>query len=293
MLPKGYQSCKKLRKSCTTFICETCDYTTSRKSSYDKHLLTKKHKEKALLKCCQTVQKVAKSCAKEYVCENCDKKYKDRSGLWRHQKKCKKPEKTELKPVGLYTQSEVDWIQGLVERAAGTTNNINKQINNNININVFLNEHCKDALNLSDFVDSIKVQLEDVLKTHNLGSIEDGTTNIILNQLNDISMNERPIHCTDKKRNKFYIKDNDTWKKEDGKKIGDVVNKMQHKHVIALEEWEKLHPHYLDVGHKDNNTWQRMINTLTSPVTEKKKEKVIKEIASQVSLKDAMDQIKS
>lgn len=277
MSPKVAKSCAKIPKINSRFICEECDYTTCRKSSYDKHILTKKHLQNKGPFAVQKLQKVAKL----YVCENCDKEYQTRGGLRKHKKKCKN--ENAITPE----------LAKEIMKLAGTTNNINKQINNNININLFLNEHCKDALNLSDFVDNIKLQLEDVLQTHNLGSIEDGTTNIILNQLNDISMNERPIHCTDKKRKKFYIKENDTWKKEDGKKIGDVVDKMQHKHCIALEEWENLHPHYMDVGHKDNNTWQRMINTLTSPVTEKKKEKVIKEIASQVSLKEAMDEIKS
>lgn len=278
MNPKVAKSCKKMPKRYTRYICKECDYTTSRKSSYDKHLLTKKHLQNTGLSAVQKLPKVAKL----YVCENCDNEFQTRGGLRKHKKKCNKKDNT-ITPE----------FAKEIMKLAGTTNNINKQINNNININVFLNEHCKDALNLSDFVDNIKVQLEDVLETHNLGSIEDGTTNIILNQLNDISMNERPIHCSDKKRKKFYIKENDIWKKEDGKKIGAVVDKMQHKHCIALEEWEKLHPHYMDVGHKDNNTWQRMINTLTSPVTDKKKEKVIKEIASQVSLKEAMAEIKS
>jgi hypothetical protein len=278
MSPKVAKSCAKIPKTNSRFICAECDYTTCRKSSYDKHLLTKKHLQNKGPFAVQKLQKVAKL----YVCENCDKEYQTRGGLRKHKKKCNKKDNT-ITPE----------LAKEIMKLAGTTNNINKQINNNININLFLNEHCKNALNLSDFVDNIKLQLEDVLQTHNLGSIEDGTTNIILNQLNDISMNERPIHCSDKKRKKFYIKENDTWKKEDGKKIGDVVNKMQHKHVIALEEWEKLHPHYLDIGHKDNNTWQRMVNTLTSPLTEKKKEKVIKEIASQLSLKEAMAEIKS
>ena len=281
MLPKCYQSSQKVAKSSRGFYCAVCDYTTSKKSNYNKHLLTKKHSEKALPKCYQPEKK---SSQKIYVCEICEKEYKSRKGLWGHKKICK--------PINSENTITPEYVEKFM-KLAGTTNNINKQINNNININVFLNEHCKDALNLSDFVDNIKVQLEDVLETHNLGSIEDGTTNIILNQLNDISMNERPIHCSDKKRNKFYIKENDTWKKEDGKKIGDVVDKIQIDHLKALKDWEELHPHYMDVGHKDNNTWQRMVNTLTSPVTEKKKEKVIKEIASQVSLKDAMSEIKS
>lgn len=277
MGPKTVQSSTKVAKKGCQYYCESCDYTTSRKNNYNKHILTKKHIENMGPNGVQSSTKVASI----YICENCDKEYQTRGGLRKHKKKCKNE--------NAFTPELAKEIMKL----AGTTNNINKQINNNININLFLNEHCKNALNLSDFVDNIKLQLEDVLQTHNLGSIEDGTTNIILNQLNDISMNERPIHCSDKKRKKFYIKENDTWKKEDGKKIGDVVDKIQIDHLKALKEWEDLHPHYMDVGHKDNNTWQRMLNTLTSPLTEKKKEKVIKEIASQVSLKDAMSEIKS
>jgi hypothetical protein len=284
------KSCKKLQKvakSRDRFFCEHCDYTTSRKSSYNKHLQTKKHLEKALPKCCGSGKKVQKSSEKEYICEICDKEYKNRSGLWRHQKKCKKVDSKED------MMKEMMWKPGDIEKIlklAGTTNNTNNT--NNISITVYLNEHCKDALNLADFVKKIQLSVEDVLKTNSLG-LEDGVANVVIKELTDLSANKRPIHCVDKKRNKFYIKDNDEWKKEDAEKIIKAAEKIRVQHIVMLEDWEKAHPDYLTLGHKEHEMWQHMVATFTKKITDKDKDRIVKAIKRRVMIKEAMSEIKS
>tara|TARA_B100000902_G_scaffold31085_1_gene37252 strand:+ start:4188 stop:5054 length:867 start_codon:yes stop_codon:yes gene_type:complete len=285
------KSCKKLQKVAKLkpkFFCAKCEYSTSRKSSYDKHLLTKKHLDKALPKCCVFEKKLQKSSENEYICEICEKEYKNRSGLWRHQKKCKKMDYSKEDMIKLLR--EISWTPDDVQNAmklAGTTNNTN-----NISINVYLNEHCKDALNLDDFVKKIQLSVEDVLKTNSLG-LEDGVSNVVIKELEDLSANKRPIHCVDKKRNKFYIKDNDEWKKEDAEKIIKAAEKIRIKHIIMLENWEKEHPNYLTLGHKEHTMWQHMVATFTKKITDKDKDRIVKAIKRRVMIKEAMGEIKS
>jgi hypothetical protein len=230
---------------------------------------------------------VQKSSEKEYICEICNKEYKNRSGLWRHQKKCKKVDcNNDMMKEMMWKPSDIEKILKL----AGTTNNTNNT--NNISINVYLNEHCKDALNLADFVKKIQLSVEDVLKTNSLG-LEDGVANVVIKELTDLSANKRPIHCVDKKRNKFYIKDNDEWKKEDAEKIIKAAEKIRVKHIVMLEDWEKAHPDYLTLGHKEHEMWQHMVATFTKKITDKDKDRIVKAIKRRVMIKEAMSEIKS
>jgi hypothetical protein len=131
--------------------------------------------------------------------------------------------------------------------------------NNNISINVFLNKHCKDAMNLTDFVDQIRVSLTDLMKTHKEGYV-DGISNIFIKNLNDLSTLERPIHCCDKKRLKFYVKDDNRWEKDGGDKMKKAIGKVAIKQIRAIKEWELNNPGYLE----DDilmNEWRTMIQT--------------------------------
>ncbi len=283
---------QKLQSKNETFRCICCDYTTSKKYNYDKHLLTKRHKDTLQLFSFPNVskneKKWQKSCKNEFICEFCDKKYTNRAGLWKHKKKCKNAKKDNV--GGNWTPSDIEKILKL----AGTTNNTtnNTTINNttNISINVYLNEYCKDALNLTDFVKKIQLSVEDVIKTNNLG-LEDGVSNVVIKELKDLSANQRPIHCVDVKRNKFYIKDNDEWKKEDAEKIIKAAEKIRVQHIKVLEEWENDHPNYLTLGHKDHEMWQRMVATFTKKITDKDKGKILSAIKRRVMIKEAMVEI--
>ena len=167
-------------------------------------------------------------------------------------------------------------------------NNCNNQ--NNMTINVFLNEQCKDALNLTDFVQNIKVTLEDLQYTKDNGFV-DGVTNIITKQLQDLKPTERPIHCSDKKRLQFYVKDDDKWEKDvDNKKLDETIRDVKLKLPKSLSEWEKMNPSYK----KDPKLMDEWMNIMAG-ISEDDAGKVLKDklvlkrkIATYIELKEAM-----
>ena len=320
-------------KSIKTYYCKICDYTASQKCNYDKHLSSKKHTKK----CCENVADVAKMLLNEnpgFFCDFCNKEYKSRSGLWRHQQKCKikgsvtiqicekvvkssdfiedpyteitqlKNQIIEMKEDKIKIQEEriknlektnekLTEICTQVARTNATTNNFNNCGNQNISIKVFLNENCKDALNLKDFVNNIKITLEDLAYTKDNGYI-DGVTNIIKKQLEDLKPTERPIHCSDTKRLKFYVKENNIWEKdEDNKKLDETIRDVKLKQCKTITEWEKLNPTYKE-DIKLLNEWQDIMSGISEGDTgNPKKEKIIlkKKIGSCIDLKDAMENV--
>ena len=115
-----------------------------------------------------------------------------------------------------------------------------------MNINIYLNEHCKNAMNLTDFVENVKVSLEDLLYTKNHGYVK-GISNIFVKQLKDMEPTQRPIHCSDKKRLQFYVKDDNKWEKDNSnEKIDKSIDKITKKQILAIKLWEKEHPNYLE-----------------------------------------------
>ncbi len=204
-----------------------------------------------------------------FVCE-CGKCYKFRSGLYRHKKKCTPPMKnTKLlkksediithvdtlgkKKVTMSLEQYETLVGGIkkliplvekgLENEASNVTNINN-ISNKLSINVFLNEHCKDAMNLTDFVENLKVNIEDLMYTKENGYAK-GISNIFVKQLQDMEPTQRPIHCSDNKRMKFYVKDDDKWNKDAANtKIDKAVLDVDRKQWRAIKEWEESHPGY-------------------------------------------------
>jgi len=262
----GIRTKKKLRK------CECCDYTTSRKNDWTKHNETNKHKE-------NLEHFVSKTRTTKFDCENCNRTYKSRATLYRHKKKCdlEKP-----KTVGTT----------LITNNNTTNNNINPITNNtlnNITVNVFLNENCKNAQTLKDFVDSINLSLKDLDYTTKNGYVE-GMTNILTKQLGGLSATERPIHATDEKRLQFMVKNKEGWVKDDGTKLDSVVTKTKFKLVHSLTDWEKENPNYNNNPEK-LNTWQKSLSSICPPVsiTEKFNRAIKKKLAKLASIKEAME----
>jgi len=238
------------------YYCEWCDYRTSKKSSYRDHLLSAKH-----VKATENNKNLLKICSNKYCCEKCDKIYNDRAGLWRHKKKCNFDDITEPNDVPEHISIEVimelikdnkELKQLVIEQSktiqqialngthnTTTTNSHNKTFN----LQFFLNETCKDAMNIMEFVDSIKLQLSDLENVGQVGYVE-GISNIIVKNLKALDINKRPVHCTDKKREVMYVKDENKWEKEndDNKKIRKMIKYIASKNQRMLPKFKEAHP---------------------------------------------------
>ena len=249
--------------SASKFFCENCHYGTSKKSNYDEHIMTAKHKKSMVSNDFQP-----KSSSK-YACMNCHKEYKDNSGLWRHKKKClikiNESEESDdyndllvdtealvkylMKENSEFKQMMMDQNKQIIELAKTTghnnshNTNTNNSHNKSFNLQFFLNETCKDAMNITDFVDSIKLQLSDLISMGDLGYVE-GISNIITTKLKALDVTQRPVHCADKKREVIYVKDQDKWEKEDieKKKIRRAITKIANKNYVLIPQFKEKFP---------------------------------------------------
>ena len=245
----------KSQKNRKVYECKNCDYITCNKYDFDKHILTVKHKN-----CCLAIKSgdlamdlSQKSQENNFVCEYCDRAYKDNSGLWRHKKKCKieanfqieeTEPKTSDKDLIIMLIKKNDELQNMMMKVieTGTHNTTTNSHNKAFNLNFFLNETCKDAMNITEFVESIKLQLSDLEKVGELGYVE-GISNIIVKNLKNLDITQRPVHCTDKKRETMYIKDENKWEKdEEQKKMHKIVRKVADKNARMLPKFKEAHP---------------------------------------------------
>jgi hypothetical protein len=275
---------KKVAKDCATnYCCNLCDYNTCRKSSYDKHLLTAKHQKKL-----QGDVKVAKSFninETSFICKKCDKQYTSRNGIWKHNKVCNEVSEKDLIMMLLKQNSEL-----IMKMGTNNTTNTNSHNNNNnktFNLQFFLNEECKNALNISDFVSSIKMDLDDLEKTGLLGYAE-GISNIINKNLNGLDQTMRPIHCSDVKREVFYVKNDDQWIKENDAKpvLTKAIKQVAHENIRQISEWQKKYPDCCDPDSTKNDTYLNIVSNAMSGLTSEEQiknyEKIISNVAKEV-----------
>ena len=180
-------------------------------------------------------------------------------------------------------QKQLDQSHKLIDKVIKETVPRIGNNNNNISINVYLNEKCKNAMNLTDFVDKINVSLEDLVYTQQHGYIQ-GLTNIFTKKLKDLSPNERPIHCCDKKRLQFYVKDDNILMKDnEHEKLDKSLNEVKIKQMKKLKQWEDLNPDYL-LDEKLLNKWQLMVKEIIGPFENKKdQEKNLSIIKKQIA----------
>jgi hypothetical protein len=198
-----------------------------------------------------TTNLVPKS-SENYICE-CGKEYKHHSSLWSHKKKCNSTNDTdnnnneikELKELMKYLMKENSELKTMMFEVIknGTHNNTTNSHNKSFNLQFFLNETCKDAMNIMDFVDSIKIQLSDLENVGKLGYV-DGISNIIAKNLNSLDETKRPVHCTDTKREVMYVKDEDKWEKEEDNKpkIRKLIKHVAHKNTKLLKDYKTKYP---------------------------------------------------
>jgi hypothetical protein len=235
------------------YICLCCDYSTSRKSQYDRHLLTSKHLNLT------NFNNFSSESSENHICDKCNKIYKSRVGLWGHKKKCLNKKEKINETTENSDLNDKDLILTLIQQnnelqkqmleVIKNGTNINNTVNNNnchnktFNLQVFLNETCKDAMNIMDFVDSIKIQLSDIESIGELGYVN-GMSKLIIKHLNALDENMRPVHCSDPKRDSLYVKDKNVWEKEDpdNKKIKKAIKYISNKNICALPEWRSKYP---------------------------------------------------
>jgi len=295
------------------YYCEKCDYGTSKKSNINNHYMSAKHQKSMI------VNEKNAIISHSYTCHICSKTYKDNSGLWRHNKKChnnNNPEEKEEKeekednnknkdndPEKDLTDKEIikmlikensdfknmilEVVKSIQPNNTTTNNNNSHNTTNNFNLQFFLNDTCKDAINLVDFVESLQVQLKDLEETARLGYSQ-GVSNIFINGLNELEVNKRPIHCSDGKRETLYIKDQDEWIKEDPLKthITKAIKTVSNKNIQQIFEWQKKYPEYKDPESRQSDKYMEMIcNTMSGSSKEeqeKNMEKIVKNITKEV-----------
>ena len=270
-------------KSPLIYSCETCDFITCNLKDYRRHIDTKKHIHNI-----NNASTTLKNPKKTYRCENCDKNFNDRAGLWRHKKICDyQPDietninkdisdkditdkelimmlikdNSELKNMLIEQQSIMMKVieNGTHNTTNNTTNNTNSH-NKAFNLNFFLNETCKDAMNIMDFVDSIKLQLSDLEKMGEVGYVN-GISNIITTNLKALDVSLRPVHCMDKKRETIYVKDDNKWEKEDDNKtkLRKAIKRVANKNIRLLPQFREKNPEYKNPASRVSDKYDKMV----------------------------------
>ena len=286
------------------FECINCDYLCYKKSDFNKHILTMKHRSNI------STTNDNEKLAKKYICSICKKDYNDRSGLWRHKQKC-----YEIKDDDINSDSESDddfgkqtklvnylmkensefkqlmmeqnkHMMELAKNTAGHHNTTNTTNNNNFNLNFFLNETCKNAMNIMDFVSQLQVGIKELEDTGRLGFAE-GISKIFINGLKQIDISDRPVHCSDFKRETLYIKNNNQWNKDSTDKsiLTNAIKHVAHKNMKQIPLWTKSHSEFNDSSSKENDKYLKIVSESmcgsSQEETDKNYNKIIKNIVKE------------
>ena len=298
---------KHMKNMNKPFICKICDYSCNKKFLLEQHFNTKKHKSRSLetleTKNMKNMKFIIKeSDSEQLTCNVCMKEFKSRNGLWKHKKKCMeitpKPKEQELshqntsylvqlikdneqmRKLLLEQQQQMNVQQQQIGEMIPKMGNNNNTINQKFNLNVFLNEECKDAINIRDFIESLQIQLSDLEHTKTHGLVE-SISHLLINGLNELDLYKRPIHCTDPKRDILYIKD-DIWGRDDeNDKMRNTINELANKQRMAMKEWTNAHPNWQnDEILKDE--YVKLLHELMEPLekTEKEQNRIIKKVSN-------------
>jgi len=299
---------QKVQKGAPLFICEICDYKCSKQFFINRHFETKKHQ--ILTNTDQKVQKGA-----QFSCV-CGKKYKHKQSLFTHKNICqtiiheqhvelKIEEKVEKKEepfdkemliIQLLKQNQelqkslIDISKNAVNVNTNSHNNTNNSHNKTFNLQFFLNEECKDALNISEFVSLIKVELEDLETTGRLGYVE-GVSRIMNKNLKELDVNKRPIHCSDLKRETLYIKNDDQWTKEDDTKpiLKKAIKQVANQNIKKISEWRQKYPDCTDSESRKNDLYLKIVSNSMSGLTTEEQINNYEKIVSKVVKEAVID----
>jgi hypothetical protein len=284
-------------ESIAKFFCESCNFSTMSESIYNKHLLTRKHQ--------RAINDYDSDCNKNlYPCKLCNKIYKSRSSIWYHMKHNHNSDSNDNKKSlnildDLFDQSTYDendvskllkqnaelieLVKDMVPKIGNNIDITNNTTNKTFNLQIFLNEDCKDAMNLTDFVDNIKLQLQDIDRIGNEGYTK-GISNIIVKELNSIDVTKRPLHCSDIKRETLYVKDDNRWEKDIEKdKINKMISKVENKNLQLLPEWKDANPGYNDSESKTSEEYNNLVMNVVDSSRENR-DKIIKNILKETKI---------
>lgn len=248
------------------FTCEKCNFVSVKKGDYNRHLLTLKHKRLTVLHPLhQTI----------WTCEICQKTFKHQSSFCKHKKRCEAPK-----------SEESDTMNGLLEQYKTLVTELasKEKVVNNFNINFYLNDTCKDALNISEFLSSLQIKLGDLNYIREAGFSE-GMSALMVKSLKDMDETKRPLQCYDLKNNIVYIKDKDEWT-NDGPhraKLRETIGAVVTKCTQNLQTWEDDNPSCLVVGTKENEEYCELVKNTLGSVEEEKREKEIARIMRNVT----------
>ncbi len=287
-----------MSKNVRFFLCEACDFKCSKESDYNRHLVTLKHENG--VKVYKSVQKNA-TAYNALICE-CSKTYTSRMGLWKHKQKCpvfngkndtaissevndtNNIDKDDLILKLLKDNEEIRQIlKDVIPKMGNNTIINNNNTTNNFNLNFFLNEQCKDALNISEFVESLKITFEDLLYSKKNGLVE-GISNVMIRGLKELDIYKRPIHCTDKKRETMYIKDQDKWEKDETHEImKSTIEMIADKERNALQIWTDNNPDWIETEKKQIE-YLTMLRSISEPIEDEDKNgrKIIRAVSREV-----------
>ena len=291
-----YDATYLMPKNAKDFECEKCAFKCSKKSNYDKHMLTPKHTNAIFV-----AQNATRLETKNAKCPFCEKNFNHSSSMYRHKKECKEKiekvtnntnnnndklveylmkENSELKHMIIDVCKNINTNSSQNNHSFNNTNSHNKTFN----LQFFLNETCKDAMNIMDFAESVKLQLSDLEKVGEIGYV-DGISNIIVKNLIALDETKRPVHCTDTKREVLYIKDDNKWEKEDleKKKIRKLIKKVADKNARLIPKFKEEHPDCVKSVSKFSDQYNKLIVESFDNDAEKE-DKIIRKIAKEVTI---------
>ena len=306
---KHKNSIKFNEKRCGKYFCKLCNSYCE--TVFDLHMHNSTSEHRAKVNCDNSENNIFK-------CDNCEKEYKSNNSLWYHKKRCTgkkldtidnssaiilelirdnqefknllieqmKENKEQQKENNELMNKMVEITQQQLVVPTNITNNMNTTTNNNqkFNLNFFLNETCKDAMNIHEFIENIKITFEDLVMIGNNGFVN-GVSDIFVKQLKDMDITKRPIHCTDSKRETIYLKANNEWNKDDkdNNKLKDVIEKVEKKNVVSLHKWCTENPDS-KINNTPNNLLRDKIFLQTLQGDDKTRDKIIKNISKEITI---------
>ena len=283
-------------KNINYYVCTSCDFKCSKKGDYNRHINTNKHKNMT-----NDNDDVKLSTNKTYTCSKCHSTYKFKSGLSRHIKTCNKQQQLNPNDTENESKTNTEMIMLLIKEnnelknmmmeilKNGTHNTTNNNSHNKtFNLQFFLNDTCKNAMNIMDFVNNLQLQLDDLEKMGEIGYVN-GMSNIIIKNLKDMDVTERPVHCTDAKREVLYVKDEDKWDKEtsDKPKIRKAIKHVAHKNARLLQEFKEKHPDCTKSESKHSDTYTKlMVEAMGGKGSndDEQESKIIKKVSKEITL---------